>query len=109
MDTQIIASSIEAAGMVVAALITVIGLLATSSVLLSRKSLRNRLAEAYRDLRVMQEVEQVHIDMEVGRVGISNQRKVRDIVAKEKGLRTSGNNSPAQVERKLERLSSVED
>ncbi len=109
MDNQILASSIEAAGMVIAALVTVLGLVVTSRVVLSRRKLRTRLIEAYQDLRVMQEIEKVHIDMEIGRSSTSNQRKVRDIVADEKGIRVSGNNSPAQVERKLERLSSIED
>jgi hypothetical protein len=109
IDNQVLGSSIEAAGMIIASLITIIGLLFTSKVVLSRKALRRNLAEAYNDLRVLQEVEIVHYQMEITRTGTSNQRKVRDIVANEKGIRTSGNNSPAQVERKLERLSSIED
>lgn len=109
MDTQVIASSIEAGGMILAAIITMTSLIFTSKIVLSRKSLRLKLAEAYHDLRVMQEVERVHVEFEVGRNDKSNQRKVRDIVANELGLRVSGNNSPAQVERKLNRLSNIEE
>lgn len=109
MDTQVLASSIEAAGMVIAALVTVLGLLVTSRVVLSRRVLRQKLMEAYQDMRVLQEVEQVHVEIEIGRSGVSNKRKVRDIVADEKGLRVSGNNSPAQLERKIERLMSAGD
>lgn len=109
MDNQVIASSIEAGGMILAALITVVGLFIASSIVVARKTLRIRLAEAYHDIRVMQEIEKVHVEMEVGRTGISNQRKIRDIVSREVGLRVSGNNSPAQVERKLERLNNIDE
>jgi hypothetical protein len=109
IDNGVLGSSIEAAGMIIAAIITIIGLLITSNVVLSRKALRRNLLEALQDLKVLQEVEKVHYQMEITRSGTSNQRKVRDIVANETGLRTSGNNSPAQVDRKIERLNNIED
>jgi hypothetical protein len=109
IDNQLLGSIIEASGMVIAAIITIVGLLITSKVVLSRKALKRNLFEALQDLKVLQKVEQIHYEMEISRTGTSNQRKVRDIVASETGYRTSGNNSPAQVDRKLERLSNIED
>lgn len=109
MDKEIVASIIEASGMVVAAIITVAGLYASSKVIWTKKALQKRLAEAYHDIIVLQHVESVHIEMEIARSGKSNQRMVRDLVNTESGMRVSGNNSPAQVKRKLDRLSDIED
>lgn len=109
MTPEILASTIEAVGMIVAALITILGLSIASRMVLSRRQLRIKLAEAYSDLIVLQAIETVHVDMEIGRKLPSNKRKVRDIVAEEKGMRVSGNNSPAQVTRKLAQLGHLED
>lgn len=109
MTPAVFSSMIEASGMVIAALITVLGLSIASRMVLSRRQLRIELATAYQDLLVMHEVEQVHVDMEVGRGQKSNKVKVRDIVANEKGIRVSGKNSPSQVVRKLNQLGHLED
>lgn len=107
LDPQITGALIQTAGTVVAALLALLAVLITSRILLDRKQLRRRLAQAYHDITVYQEVERVHVEIEIGRNGKSNQRKVRDIVFKEKGIRVTGRNTPAEVQRKLYALDNI--
>jgi len=107
IDPQLLSSMIEAFGVIVAAVITVIGLVFTSLTVIDKKKTLQQLVVAYRDLRVYQEAEIVYNEIEIGRGEPSNQRKVRDIVFREQGIRASGTNSPAQVERKLDQLDSI--
>lgn len=109
MNNDILVAIIESGGTVIASIITVIGIYASSRIIWTRKTLQKRLAEAYRDLMVMQHIEMVHIEMEIARSGKSNQRMVRDCVKNEIGMRVSGNNSPAQLKRKLDSLTDLDD
>lgn len=109
LDPAVSGALIQAAGSVVAALLAFLAVLITSRVLLDRKQLRRRLAQAYHDILVYQEIEKVHNEIEIGRTGKSNQRKIRDIVYKEKGLRVTGRNTPSAVQRKLYALDNVVD
>jgi len=74
-------------------------------VLLSQraKKVETKLLQAYKDIRFYQEVEKVHIEMNVGREGLCNKKKVRGIVRKEFGIDNSGL-APSQVDRAIAKL-----
>lgn len=103
-EPKVLAAIIQATGTIVGALIALTGLLITSKAILNRKTLKRHLLTAYNDLRVYQEVERVHVEMEIGRGNPSNLVRVRRLVSEEKGLRVSGTNAPSQVEQKVARL-----
>jgi len=108
LEPRILSSLIQATATIFGSLVALVGLLITTNAIWNRRKLKTSLLEAYQDLRVYQEVERVHVEMNIGRGETSNMNKVRNIVFEEKGIRTSGKNSPAQVERKIARLEGSE-
>ena len=67
------------------------------------QKMRLMLLNAYQDIQFLQAVENVHVEMNIGRGGKSNKVFVRNLVRKEKGLNLSGIR-PSQVERRIEQF-----
>ena len=82
---------------VIAALVT--GLFVWSSH--RHQNIKKDLLEAYRNIQFLQAVENVHVEMNIGRENIDNKRKVRKIVRDDYGYEHSGI-TPAAVNRKIE-------
>lgn len=67
------------------------------------KEMKVKLLKAYQDVRFYQAVEEVHVDMNVGRGEGDNKKKVRAVVRKEFNFQNSGL-APSQVERAIEKF-----
>jgi hypothetical protein len=105
MNTQILASSIEALGMVLAAIITMGGVLLAAYRVTSRRKLRMNLIEAYKDILTLYAIEKEQIKLNVS----SNKITVRKVVENELGLLLSNKNTPARLKRKMMNLESMND
>lgn len=108
MKTEIIVAIIETSGVVLAAILTGAALLLSAFAVYSKKRLKRMLLTALNDLYYFQYLEKVHIEMEIGRRGKSNQLIARERVNKETGLTHSGMAMGA-VKQKLRNLQSIDD
>ena len=70
------------------------------------KRIKLKLLDAYHDIKFLQFVEKIHVEMNIGRGDKDNKRLVRDIVRKEMGLNHSGI-SPSKVQQRIEQLKSI--
>jgi hypothetical protein len=68
------------------------------------KDLNTKLLRAYKDVQFYQTVEDIHVQMNIGRGEKDNKRKVRAIVRSEFKYNNSGK-APSQVEREVYKLS----
>lgn len=67
------------------------------------KKIKKRLINAYQEIRFLQAVEKVHLEMNIGRGETSNKNKVRSIVREELKIANMGW-TPSLIEKHLRRL-----
>ncbi len=99
MSEALTIAVIEALGQIVGAMVTVGGLIFIGLHITQRsRELQKELPRILRDLKTLYMIEQVHVEMTVGRGEPANKVKVRKLVEDEKGLRLSGRYTPARID-----------
>lgn len=109
MTDVLLASTIEAIGVVIAATITFLGMLFASRRITSRTKLKNDLKQAYDDIIVLYAIEEAHVSSARDNFGVSNKVKVRKTVEQNKGITLSNVNVPSQLRKKLAYLKAIDD
>lgn len=108
MNQALLIPIIEASGVIIASIITGACLLLSAKAVFSKKQLRRKLVIALSDLAFFQAVEEIHVQMEIGREKPNNKVKVRKIAQAELEFTHSGR-SLGEVKKQLQQLHLIDE
>jgi conjugal transfer/entry exclusion protein len=107
MTETLIISLINASGVIIAAIITCLGVVVGATRIADRKKLQQNLMRAYKDIQALYLIEQYHTQMNITENGKDNKVHVRKLVSENEGVALSGKNTLSQVKRKIDALELV--
>ncbi len=101
MSEVLIVSIINASAVLLAAIITAVGLVMGAGKISKHIALKKKLLVAYKDLEALYTVEKYHSEMNIATNHVCNKTHVRTLVKEKEGLILSGEHTLFKVQRKI--------
>ena len=107
MSESLILGIINASSVILAAIITCVGVIVGAGRIAEKKKLQQSLIRSYKDIQALYLIEQYHTQMNIVENNKCNKVHVRQLVAVNEGCALSGRNTLSQVKRKIDALELV--
>jgi hypothetical protein len=101
MSEALIISIINTSGVLLAAIITAVGLIIGAGKISKHIALKKKLLLAYKDIQALYTIEKYHSEMNVTANHVCNKTHVRKLVSDNEGLILSGGHTLFKVQRKI--------